>query len=110
MYYNLRMVYITTPDNETAKDIGRLLLEKHLAACVNIVDGMESMYWWKGTLVEEKECILLVKTHYSRMKKLTTLVNEHHPYDCPCIISYTITEDEGSVEYRDWLYRESLAK
>ena len=93
-----------------AKELGRLLLENRLAACVNILDGMESMYWWKGELVEEQECVLLVKTHYSRIKKLTTLVNKHHPYECPCIISYTIMEDEGNVEYRDWLYNESLAK
>ena len=110
MYYNLRMVYITTPTKTVAKELGRLLLENRLAACVNILDGMESMYWWKGELVEEQECVLLVKTHYSRMKKLTTLVNEQHPYECPCIISYTITEDEGSADYREWLYNESLAK
>jgi len=110
MYYNLRMVYITTPTKTVAKELGRLLLENRLAACVNILDGMESMYWWKGELVEEQECVLLVKTHYSRMKKLTNLVNKHHPYECPCIISYTITEDEGSADYRDWLYNESLAK
>ena len=110
MYYNLRMVYITTPTKTVAKELGRFLLEKHLAACVNILDGMESMYWWKGELVEEKECVLLVKTHYSRMKKLTNYVNKYHPYECPCIISYTITEDEGSADYREWLYNESLAK
>lgn len=110
MYYNLRMVYITTPTKTVAKELGRLLLENRLAACVNILDGMESMYWWKGELIEEQECVLLVKTHYSRMKKLTNLVNKHHPYECPCIISYTITEDEGSADYRDWLYNESLAK
>lgn len=104
------MVYITTPTKTVAKELGRLLLENRLAACVNILDGMESMYWWKGELVEEQECVLLVKTHYSRIKKLTTLVNKHHPYECPCIISYTIMEDEGNVEYRDWLYNESLAK
>ena len=80
MYYNLRMVYITTPTKTVAKELGRLLLENRLAACVNILDGMESMYWWKGELVEEQECVLLVKTHYSRIKKLTTLVNKHHPY------------------------------
>jgi len=104
------MVYITTPTKTVAKELGRLLLENRLAACVNILDGMESMYWWKGELVEEQECVLLVKTHYSRMKKLTNLVNKHHPYECPCIISYTITEDEGNADYRDWLYNESLAK
>ena len=107
MYYNLRMVYITTPDKATAKNLGRKILAKQLAACVNIIDGMESMYCWEGEIKEETECILLVKTHYSKMKKLTKLVNKHHPYDCPCVISYTITEDEGSVEYRNWLIKES---
>ena len=107
MYYNLRMVYITTPDKTTAKTLGhKKILTNHLAACVNIVEGMESMYWWRGEIKEEAECILLVKTHYSKMKKLTNLVNKNHPYDCPCVISYTITEDEGSEKYRNWLVNE----
>ncbi len=108
MYYNLRMVYITTPDKPTAKNLGHKILQKRLAACANIVDGMESMYWWEGKITEDKECILLVKTHYSNMKQLTKLVEKYHPYDCPCIISYTITEDEGSEGYRNWLFKESL--
>ena len=68
MYYNLRMVYITTPDKATAKTLGRKILTNHLAACVNIVDGMEYMYCWEGESLEESECILLVKSHYSKIK------------------------------------------
>ena len=110
MYYNLRIVYITTPDKTTAKNLSHKILQNRLAACINLVDGMESMYWWKGKITEGKECILLVKTHYSNMKQLTKLVDQYNSYDCPCVISLTITEDEGNEGYKNWLYNESKLK
>ncbi|MFN1835029.1 divalent-cation tolerance protein CutA [Balneola sp. MJW-20] len=103
MYKNLRLVYITTKDREEARSIGRKLVEEQLAACVNILDGMESIYMWDGEIHEENECVLLVKTHYSRIKKMTRRVKELHSYDCPCVITFTITEDEGNTDYLNWL-------
>ena len=86
MYYNLRIVYVTTPDKTTAKNLSHKILQNRLAGCINLIDGMESMYWWKGKITEGKECILLVKTHYSNMKQLTKLVEKYNSYDCPCVI------------------------
>ena len=54
--------------------------------------------------------ILLVKTHYSNMKQLTKLVEKYNSYNCPCVISLTITEDEGNEGYKNWLYNESKLK
>lgn len=107
MYNNLRLIYITTSDSEQAKSIGKDLVENRLAACVNIVDGVHSIYRWKGELVEEKESILIAKTHYSKVKKLTKRVKKLHTYECPCVISLTITEDEGNEDYLNWLLDES---
>ncbi|MBO6523215.1 MAG: divalent-cation tolerance protein CutA [Balneolaceae bacterium] len=110
MYYNLRYIYITTSNKKEAKKIGLDLVENHLVACVNIIDGMESIYRWQGKVEEAKECVLIAKTHYSKVQKLTERVKELHSYDCPCVVSMTITEDEGNKDYLDWLTTESKAE
>lgn len=107
MYKNLRLLYITTSDKDEAKKIGRALVEENLAACANVIDGMNSIYKWKGEIKEEDECVLIVKTHYSRVKKVTRRVKEMHSYEVPCVISFTITEDEGNQEYLEWLEQTS---
>ncbi len=107
MYNNLRLVYITTSNKEEARKIGIELIESELAACINIIDGMESIYRWEGKVVTDQECILIAKTHYSKMKELTNRVNQLHSYDCPCVVSITLTENEGKKEYLNWLIQES---
>lgn len=107
MYRNLRLLYVTTSDKKEARKIGHTLVEENLAACVNIIDGMNSIYKWKGDIQEDAECILIVKTHYSRVQKVTRMIKELHSYEVPCVISLTITEDEGNEEYLDWLENNS---
>lgn len=107
MFYNLRLVYITTNNKKEAKYIGRSLVEDKLAACVNIVDGMESIYRWKGEIVEDSETILIAKTPYHNVGELTDRVKELHSYDCPCVISLQLTEQEGNEEYQHWLLKNS---
>ncbi len=103
MFNNLRLVYITTKDKEEAKSIGRKLVEERLAACVNIIGGMESIYWWEDEIQQANECILIAKTPYHNVKKLTERVKELHSYDCPCVISLQLTEQEGNQEYQQWI-------
>lgn len=110
MFYNLRLVYITTKDRKEAKDIGRALVEEKLAACVNILDGMESIYRWEGKIVEENEAILIAKTPYHNVNELTNRVKELHSYDCPCIISFQLTEQEGNAEYQKWIINSTKAQ
>lgn len=107
MYRNLRLLYVTTSDKKEARKIGRTLVEENLAACVNIIDGMNSIYKWEGEIQEDAECILIVKTHYSRVRKVTRMIKEMHSYEVPCVISLTITEDEGNEDYLDWLENNS---
>ncbi len=106
MVKNLRLVYITTENKEEAKKIGGKLVEDHLAACVNIIDGMESMFWWKGNVEEGRETILIAKTTLRNISELTRRVKELHSYDCPCVITFSINEQEGNEEYLDWLENE----
>ena len=107
MYNNLRIIYITTGSKEEARSIGRLLVEQRLAACVNIIDGMESIYRWEGKIEESAEAILIAKTHYSKVKALTEKVKSLHSYKCPCVISIPLSEEEGNADYIKWLIRES---
>jgi periplasmic divalent cation tolerance protein len=103
MFKNLRIVYITTKNREEAVRIGKDLVEKQYAACVNIIDGMESIYRWKDEVVTDKECILIAKTTYSNVNRLTRRVKELHSYEVPCVITFNVSEQEGNHEYLDWL-------
>lgn len=107
MFNNLRLVYITAKDKTEAKSIGRAIVEERLAACVNIIDGMESIYRWDDKIEEAQECILIAKTPYHNVKELTERVKEMHSYDCPCVISVQLTEQEGNEEYQRWLLKNS---
>lgn len=107
MYKNLRILYVTTSDKNEAQKIGRAIVEQNLAACANILDGMQSIYKWDGEIQEDNECVLLIKTHYSRVQKVTRLIKEMHSYEVPCVISLTITEDEGNEEYLEWIENRS---
>lgn len=107
MFKNLRLVYITTSDRNEARHIGRTLVKERLAACVNIIDGMQSMYWWEGQIEEAEECILIAKTTLRFVNKLTKRVKDLHSYDCPCIITFTLNEQEGNKDYLEWLERQT---
>jgi periplasmic divalent cation tolerance protein len=103
MFRNLRFVYVTTKNRQEAKNIASAIVEEKLAACANIIDGMESVYHWKGKIETDKECVLILKTTYSNMSRLTKRVKELHSYEVPCIISLNLAEQEGNQEYLDWM-------
>lgn len=99
------IAYITVPDREDALRIGRALLEERLAACINVLDGMQSVYWWKGALEEARECVLLVKSTSARKDAVIAKVLELHGYEVPCIIFLPI--DGGNPDYLAWIERET---
>ncbi len=100
----INFVYITTADKEEAKSIGGKLVEERLAACVNIIDGMTSMFWWQGQIDSDNETILIAKTDESLNEKLMNRVHELHSYDCPCTLVIPIKE--GNKGYMDWLFEQ----
>ncbi len=99
MAHNL--VYMTTETEADAERIGRALVGERLAACINIVAGMRSMYWWDGAVQQSGETILIAKTRTSLVDRLTERVRELHAYDCPCIVSLAI--DGGNPAFLDWI-------
>lgn len=103
MFRNLRFLYVTTKDRDEARKIGSVIVEEKLAACANIIDGMESVYHWKGKVETGKECVLIFKTTYSNVSKLTKRVKELHSYDVPCVISLNLAEQEGNKDYLNWI-------
>ena len=99
------LVYMTTETHAEAARIGRALVGERLAACVNIVDGMRSIYWWDGAVQEAGETILIAKTRTSLVDRLSERVRELHDYDCPCIVSLAI--DGGNPAFLDWIGAET---
>ena len=93
--------YIAAKNKSEAKKIGKVLLEERLVACVNIFDNMQSMYWWKGKIQNEKEIVLIAKTTKKLFSKLSAKVTSLHSYSCPCILQLEVAN--GNKEYVKWL-------
>ncbi len=102
------VVFVTVPDKETAERIARALIESRLAACVNIVDGLKSIYWWQGKIEEDNELLLIIKTRIEVFEELVLKIKELHPYTIPEIIGLPIIA--GSKDYVDWLRNEVKRK
>ena len=95
------VVFITAPDEEMAAVIARALVEESLAACVNIVRGIRSIYSWQGNIEDETEVLMIAKTKKGLFDKLSQRVKELHSYQTPEIIALPVIA--GSPEYIAWL-------
>ncbi len=84
--------------------IGRTLVESRLAACVNIVDNMQSIYHWEGEICEGNEVILIAKTTQDKFAAAKHLIISLHSYDCPCVVSLPIAD--GNPPFLDWIRKE----
>jgi periplasmic divalent cation tolerance protein len=98
-------VYVTCKHHREALDIGGAVVGARLAACANVIEGMESIYWWEGKLETARESILVLKTHDGLLEELTAKVKEHHSYTVPCVVALPILG--GNPDYIDWLFRET---
>jgi periplasmic divalent cation tolerance protein len=98
-------VFITAPNEEEAAGISRTLVGERLAACVNIIRPVRSIYRWQGRVEDEQEVLMIVKTKKSLFERLQTRVKELHSYKVPEIIGIPLAE--GSKEYLDWLGAET---
>jgi len=99
------VVLITVSGEEEARKVSGVLLEKRQAACVNIVPGVSSRYWWEGRLEEARESLLVVKTRADAVPEVVRLVKEAHSYSVPEIIALPVIG--GSPDYLDWIDRET---
>lgn len=98
---NYIIVFVTVPNKKTADIIVKTVLEKRLAACVNISKNIDSYYWWKGRMEHAKELLLVMKTVKSKFKLLEKDIKKNHPYEVPEIIAADISL--GSKEYLKWI-------
>jgi len=95
------IAFVTCPNEEVGKTIARGLVEKKLAACVNIIPKVTSIYLWQGKVEEDTEVLLKIKTRASMVSNLTSYVRDNHPYDVPEIITAKI--DQGNDAYLKWM-------
>jgi len=86
---------------EEGKKIGRILVEEKLAACVNIIQNICSIYEWKANIEEDNEHLLLIKTTGDKSQRVIQKIKENHSYDEPEIIGLKI--DKGSETYLKWI-------
>ena len=95
------VVYMTAPDADHAARIGRLLVERRLAACVNVLGPVRSIYAWAGQVHDEGETAFVAKTWADRLDELTQAVRRNHPYDVPCVVALPVAG--GSAPFLDWI-------
>jgi periplasmic divalent cation tolerance protein len=95
------VVLVTAPSADEASRMAKLLVSDHLAACVNIVPGVHSIYEWEGELCAETEALMIIKTSQDVYGPLEARLKELHPYSVPEVIALKI--DRGSTQYLEWI-------
>ena len=97
----LQFIYMTAGSLDEARRIGETLVKEKLAACVNILDGMQSLYIWEDALQQDREVVMIAKTAAACVPALTARVKALHSYDCPCIVAFAI--NGGNPDFLRWV-------
>ncbi|XP_029025652.1 protein CutA homolog [Betta splendens] len=95
------VLLINSPNEQTAKDIGSAIMEKRLAASVNMLFKTSTMYYWKGEIQEASEILMLLKIKTSTVQQVTEYVRSIHPYENPEVLSFRV--EDGSLPYMKWM-------
>jgi len=95
------LILSTCPDQATAERLAEALVERGLAACVNIVPGIQSVYRWRGQVEKAGELLLLIKARADAFAAVRDCITELHPYELPEVIAVTI--DHGLKAYLQWI-------
>jgi len=101
---NATLVYMTVGSKKEAMAIGNELVTNRLAACVNIIDQMNSIYWWEGEIHYGNEVVMIAKTLSSKVPELVEIVKANHSYECPCIVTLPIIS--GNPDFLNWIAAE----
>lgn len=96
-----QLVLCTCPDKDSAHLIAEQLVDQKLAACVNILPGVTSVYRWMGNIEESQEQLLIIKTVSDLTEKLVNTISDLHPYELPEVIGVPI--ESGSLDYLNWI-------
>lgn len=102
------LVLTNLPDRAAAERLGETLIEKQLAACVNILAPCRSVYRWKGAVQHDEEHPMLIKTTAERYQALQQAIREGHPYELPEILAVPV--EHGLPEYLQWVEAETRAE
>ena len=95
------VVFVTTTNNEEAASIADALVSERLAACVNILGPIESVYRWEGKVTRDREALMIIKTTGERYPEVERRIKELHSYSTPEIVAIAI--ERGSLQYLEWL-------
>jgi len=105
---DIQLVFCTAPDTDTARRIASALVEYRLAACVNLLPGIESIYRWEGEVKSDAEVLLMIKARSADYALLETRIRALHPYELPEIIAVPLIA--GLPAYLDWVRNPDEAK
>ena len=100
----VNFIYMTAGSKSEARKIAQALVESRLAACVNILDNMQSIYRWQGKVQEDSEVVLIAKTTETQVFRLIEKVKSLHSYDCPCVVSLPVLD--GYPPFLNWVHAE----
>ena len=104
----LLVVLTSLPNLEVATGLARSLVEKHLAACVQLTEGIQSIYRWEGKVCEEHEVLLSAKTTESKWPEISAFIQSAHPYDLPEILAFS--PEQYEKQYGKWVQSEVHSK
>ncbi|GDX07369.1 divalent cation tolerance protein CutA [Buttiauxella sp. WJP83] len=96
------VILCTAPDEATAQDLATLVLSEKLAACVTLLPGATSLYYWEGKMEQEYEVQMLLKSDIDHQEALIACLKSHHPYQTPELLVLPVTH--GDSDYLSWLY------
>ncbi len=102
---DIAVVYMTAGSIGEATAIGRALVEERLVACVNILEGMKSIYRWEGQIEEAQECVIIAKTRRDLVAACKERILELHGYECPCVVSWPLSE--GNPAFLEWVVQQT---
>ncbi|MBI1394060.1 MAG: divalent cation tolerance protein CutA [Alphaproteobacteria bacterium] len=104
---DIRLLYVTAPDAPTATALAEALVAARLAACVNILGEMTSVFRWDGEIQKEREIAMIVKTRAAMAGAARDLILERHPYDEPAILALPVDGAGSSAAFCDWIGAET---
>ena len=96
-----KLIYVTVPHQKLGQEIARTLIEKKLIACANILPPHKAIYQWEGSLCEEEESVMILKTQEKKVDDLLVKLVEIHPYDTPCAI--VLDPDKVHPAFSQWV-------